>query len=131
MKNRKWIFAILFILLLSTACSILGSGPGGTVQKFFTAVDKGEIEEAMSYLSSRTIQTLGADKWRAVLLEATRELDNVGGITAVDIIEENIKGETAWVTVEITYGDGSSETDSMDLIKEDGNWKIDVDPWSK
>ena len=130
MKNTQWILVILF-LLLSTACSVLGSGPGRTVQKFFTAVDRGEIEEAMSYFSSRTIQTLGADKWRAVLLEATRELDNVGGIAVVDIIDENIKGETAWVTVEITYGDGSSETDSMDLIKEDGNWKIDVDPWSK
>jgi len=46
-------------------------------------------------------------------------------------MDENITGETAWVTVEITYGDGSSETDSMDLIKEDGRWKIDVDPWSK
>lgn len=132
MKNRQWILGvIIFVMLIVTACSALGSGPGKTVQRFFTAVDIGEIDEAMSYLSSYSIQTLGADKWRAVLHEASKDLDKAGGITSVRIVEENINGETAWVTVEISYGNGSSETDSVDLIKENGKWKININPWSK
>ncbi len=31
----------------------------------------------------------------------------------------------------IDFGDGTEETESIDLIMEDGDWKIHIDLWSK
>ncbi|RMH42604.1 MAG: DUF4878 domain-containing protein [Gammaproteobacteria bacterium] len=129
MKNKILIvFAILLGATLLTGCS---AGPGKTVQRFFVAIDKGEIEEAIGYLSSSTIQSLGYDKWRAALIEASNQMAAEGGLKSVKVVEETVKGDIAQVTVKIVMGNGSEESDSVDLIKEDGDWKIRIDPWSK
>ena len=130
MKNTR-LLTILTLLLFAVLLVGCSTGPGNTVQKFFQAVDKGQIEEAMGYLSSSTLQTLGTDKWRAALVEASSQMAAEGGLRSVKIVEENVNGEIAQVTVSITVGDGTEETESIDLIMEDGDWKIHIDLWSK
>lgn len=84
----------------------------------------------MGYLSSSTLQSLGDDKWQAALIEASHQMADQGGLKSVQIVDETVNGDIARVSVRITMEDGSEETDTIDLIKEDGDWKIKIDPWS-
>lgn len=133
MKTHKWIrLSLLVVILFATiSCGILNPGPGKTVQSFFKALDKGEINEAMEYLSVQTIQTLGYDKWRTALAEAANSLASSGGIKSVKIMNEDIIGDTARVTFEVELKNGETEIDTFELVKENDEWKIVVDLWQK
>lgn len=133
MKRNKWtVIALLVLLLLATiSCGSLNSGPGQTVERFFKALDKGEIDDAMGYLSIDTIQALGYDKWNAALTDVAFSIQESGGIRSVKIADEKIIGDTARVTFELKSGDKETESDSLELIKENDEWKIVLDPWQK
>jgi hypothetical protein len=130
MKNKKIVNLLVFVLLatLLTGC---GASPGKVVQNFFQAVDNGEIEESMSYLSTSTLQALGTEKWRIALVEISNQMTMQGGLKSVKVIEESVNGEIAQITVNIMMKDGTEELDSINMIKENGDWKISLDPWSK
>ncbi len=128
MKKLSLVLVILFGLVVLTGCS---TSPGSVVEKFFKAIEDGEITDAVGYLSTSSVQTLGEEKWRALLTEATADLSNSGGIDKVDVLSEETTGEIATVAVDISYGDGSSNAETFNLVKEDGDWKIQIDPYSK
>lgn len=60
------------------------------MQRFFRAIDQGEINEAMGYLSSSTLQSLGDDKWQAALIEASHQMADQGGLKSVQIVDETV-----------------------------------------
>ncbi|WP_420629138.1 DUF4878 domain-containing protein [Candidatus Leptofilum sp.] len=128
MKKYTLLLLVLFGMFMLTGCS---SGPGKVVERFFQAIEAGEITEAIGYLSSGAVQSLGEDKWRALLSQGTADIEADGGLDKIDIISEEVTGETAEVEVEFTYGNGNQDSDTVDLIEEDGDWKIHVDPYSK
>jgi len=122
-KKILLILMSVFLVLFLTGCS---SGPDGTVKAFFKALDAGKVEEAVGYLSSSTLSTLGHDKWRSALASAAKEMQDKGGLSSIKIVDKSVHGDVATVTVKLTFGDGSSETDTIHLLKEDGDWKIDM-----
>lgn len=130
MKSKRVLIVLMFIFLsiLLVSCS---AGPDKVVQNFFRALDKGEIEESMGYLSVTTLQSLGTDKWRLALSEIANEMASEGGLKSVRVLDKNVNGDIAYVTVSIAMKNGTEDTDSMELIKESGGWKIYLDPWSK
>jgi hypothetical protein len=131
MKTKLNVLSAMLVLMLSALACGLSSGPGSTVVNFFRAIEKGEIQEAKSYMSSSTLQTLGTDKWDVALAQLTQEISNQGGIDKIKITEEDTTGDISKVTAQITFGDGSVETSVMDLIKEDGQWKLQINPYGK
>ncbi len=127
MKTKiKILFALGTLILNTLACSIFSSGPGKTVELFFRAIENGQLQEAKSYLSNNTIQSLGTDKWDALLTQMHQELINKGGVGKIKITEETITGDIAKVTVSISFGDGTEEASVMDLIKENDKWKLEI-----
>lgn len=128
MKKRIICITVFLLAILLAGCSV---GPRVVVQNFFQAVDNGNIDEAMGYLSTSTIQSLGYGKWQAALIEGSQQMAAQGGLRSINIVNETINGDIAQITFRITMGDGSEETNNVDLVKEDGNWKIRIDPWSK
>ncbi len=44
--------------------------------------------------------------------------------STITIEEEEIDGDTATVTYTITHEDGTERTETANLVKEDGEWKI-------
>ena len=54
-----------------------------------------------------------------------KQITKKGGIASYNVLSEEIAedGNTAVVKIEITYGDGSTETEKYDLKNVDGHWK--------
>ena len=132
MKNKYGIALAVLALVLSTlACSIFQAGPGKTAQKFITAIENGKVEEALGYLSSTTLQSLGEEKWRSLIVQMSQQISSQDGIKSTKVTEEVVNGDIATVTLQINYGDGTNEISSMEMIKEDGEWKVNINPYSK
>ncbi len=119
MKN---IAAILGVALMLVACG--GGSPQGTVKDFFRNVEDGKLEEAAGLFSKATLSTVGLEKLKQGLQQSTREIDGKGGISKIEVLEHKTIGEVAEVSIKIFYGNGTEETESMDLILENGQWKL-------
>ena len=117
---RKIAFPFAFLLLL-VAC---GSSPEGTVKSFFRNVEAGKLDAAAELFSKSTLSKVSLDKLKQGLQRSTREIDEKGGISKIEILDSKIIGEVAEVKVKLHYGDGTDDVESMDLIKEDGRWKL-------
>jgi len=130
--KKRLILVVVVLLLANLSCGIFTKGPDKTVESFYKAVDKGKVDEALGYLSYDTIQTLGYNKWRSALTDASRQASLEGeGIKRIKILEKNVNGDFAWVTVEVFYKDGTSEVSTFDLVKENNEWKLEINPWMK
>jgi hypothetical protein len=118
--------------LISLLCSTLLVGgcsagsPSATVVKFYDLVEKGEAGEAMKFLSGSMTESLGAEKIQMGLREAAREMSEKGGVDEFKIVEEKVLGEIAEVRVEIKYGNGTVENEEVQLVRENGRWKIEL-----
>ena len=47
-----------------------------------------------------------------------------GGLESINIVKENVVGDKAQVTVNLTYADGTVITNIDDLTKDYGRWKM-------
>lgn len=129
---KKNIYFGLFLLLsLFVLVGCGGPKPSKVVERFFKAVEDGEITDAIGYLSTSAVESIGAEKWRSILTDTTLQINSDEGIDKIDILSDETTGEIAKVAVEVTYGNGTTDSEVFDLIKEDGDWKIHVDPFSK
>ena len=117
--------AVMMLVLVGFSCSYFSAKPSGTVKKFYRHVEAGELDAAMALLShTSAVAMLGPAKVKAGLAEQTRAIKNKKGISSIDIQDEQINGETASVSGTVKFGDGTSESFSTVLMKEDGTWKI-------
>jgi len=114
------------VLGLTMACSLLSTGPAATVSRFYGLLEKGKIEDAQKLLSSRVVGQLGTAKMRAALEAGAQDISKKQGIRDIKVQKEEIQGDLASVTVLITYGNGSTDTENAKLVKERGSWKLDI-----
>lgn len=127
MKVLRRLFPLVAILLTVAACD-MGSGPEDAAIGFMEAFSSGEIEQAMTYMSSE-INVMGRDKVKGMLQmtynQAQRDglLDEDLRFEATEVVENE---NSATVTIE-SYEDGElTETQEFELVKEDGEWKISM-----
>jgi hypothetical protein len=59
------------------------------------------------------------------LTNVALELKQHGGIKSIRVLKENVVGDVAEVTIEVTRGNGLVATANYKLIKEKGEWKVD------
>ncbi|HWR01289.1 MAG TPA: DUF4878 domain-containing protein [Chlorobaculum sp.] len=118
--------AMLIVIMMSAlaACGLFKPGPSQVVKDFYHDVEAGKIEDAKKLFSSQVLQTFGA-KMVAGLSNQTSEMKKKGGIKSIDT-QETVTGDLAKVTYTVTYGDNSVEKGVLDLIKENGEWKIQL-----
>ena len=119
--TRKLSLLVIGALLL-IACS--GGGPGATVKQFFTFVEDGKVNDAMELMAPGIKEMMQAMGGPAVFSEGTNEFKEKGGIKKINILKEDVTGDIAEVEVELEFGDGSSEKETMKLTKVDGKWRI-------
>ena len=92
------------------------------MRNIFARLERGQFEEATELFSSRARQNLPEIK--SLIATVPEAIKNSGGVT-VQIVNEQIIGETASVTFDLRYGNGQIEHVKYKLIKEDGNWRCD------
>ena len=124
MTKTTILFLVALMALALAGCSVFRPGPGDVVKQFIRHVEAGETTEAAALLSGDLANNLGQDKLRRVLAEQTRQIQSKGGISNIEIVSEDVLGETAEVTAVTTYGNGSSQRENSKLIQKDGEWKI-------
>jgi hypothetical protein len=108
--------------LMALACA--GSTPSATVKAFYHAVGKGNTDEAVGLMSEQIVSMVGRDKLRAGLQEATRKSLAKGGLDDVQIVDEKTAGEVATVVVLLKYKNGTSERETVQLVKEKDGWRL-------
>ncbi len=122
MRRRFTVLAVCAGLVLALACA--GGSPASAVKSFYKAIGDGRTEDALDLLSQRTISTVGKDKLRAGLQKATRDALDKGGITDVQITQEQIANDIANVTAIVKYGNGTAQTEKIQLVKEGMGWRL-------
>jgi hypothetical protein len=124
MKRRQFIALTLFTVSSVVFYGCFKRGPGKTVELFYRSLEKGDIDNAMGVFSSSTTNNFPRNKIQLYMNEAVKETQEKQGIKSFKIDREDITGDTAKVSYTVEYGNGTIENETLELIKENGEWKI-------
>jgi hypothetical protein len=116
--------ALLELLSVNPGCS-LSAKPSKSVETLCRAVESGEVDRAASFFSSGFINKLRIGVLKENISRSTVELKEHGGIKSIKVLKEEVIGDVAEVTIEITTGDSNSSLVHYKLIKDQGAWKVD------
>ncbi|MFL6236473.1 MAG: DUF4878 domain-containing protein [Thermoanaerobaculia bacterium] len=122
MRRRFTVLTACVCVIFALACA--GNSPASAVKSFYKAIGDGKTEDALTLLSQRTISMVGKDKLRTGLQKATRDALDKGGITDVQITNEQVANEIASVTAIVKYGNGTAQTEKIQLVKEGTGWRL-------
>ncbi|OLF12614.1 DUF6777 domain-containing protein [Actinophytocola xanthii] len=123
------------VLGQSTSCG--GPGPKVTpedvaaleraVRGLVSAVRDEDCDALVSYMSSGTLERFGAGHQELVSMcrEAFTQLESFGGLTVDDVRVVSQTGARAAISVTATVN-GQTSTAENELVRENGNWKLDV-----
>lgn len=132
MPSRSLVFSIRFFMLCAlgaflVACG-LSSSPEGTVEAYFKAVADNRVEDAVAFYSIKDVKendlTMVKGKLQMVVGEQISDIKDSGGLQSLDAKTVKAEGDRATVEVEMTYGNGEKKDETIELVKEDGGWKI-------
>ena len=108
--------------IVAAGCSSVG--PGATVQRFYRAVESGEAKAASEMVSGSMVSMMGPKKFEMALQGETGKISQKGGIQSIEILSEEIDGDAAEVGVRVTYGNGETDEENLNLTRIDGRWMI-------
>lgn len=117
---------LVMMMAALASCGLFKPGPSKVVKNFYRDVEVGKIENATKLFSAQALQTFGS-KLSTVMSAQTRKIEKKGGIKSIDT-KESITGDLAKVEYTVSYEDGSEEQGTIELIKEDGDWKMQISP---
>jgi major membrane immunogen (membrane-anchored lipoprotein) len=123
----KVVVAVLIVSMLA-ACS--GGKPEDTLDRFYRAAEKGDVDTAVKQMSfasvpaEKMVQAKG--KIQMIVGEAQNLIKANGGYDSLEVIESKIAedGKTATVRAKLKFKNGKDKSDSARLVKEDDGWKI-------
>jgi cellobiose-specific phosphotransferase system component IIA len=129
----KKILLFLSVAILMMACNSGGNSPKATVEAMFAAMKNGNLDDMKKYITKSDVALLEAAEKVMVAFdpEASKKMkekmttefkDKVKDVTFI-LKDEKITGDNATVTAEITQN-GKMESQNIDLLKEDGVWKV-------
>lgn len=116
----KKILGMLAMALCLIGCS---KGPDKVAVKFLEAMADGDFDKAAEYAAKDTKPMI---KMMAGMPNAKEEAKKECEGVKYKAVDTKINGDKATVKVEKTK-DGHTVTDDIDLVKEDGDWKVAVD----
>lgn len=122
MKKLLGAVAIASMGLL-VSCS--GNGPEGAAESFVMHTTKGEFAEAKKYSTETTAQLLSMGE--AMGGERLSQMREQNKDAKVEIISSEVtKDSLATVKYKVTGVEGPAEEKSVDLVKRDGEWKVNI-----
>lgn len=125
---KKYIFTMvmcLFTVALVTSCSSSNT-PKGVAEKAAKCLKSKDFKGLVKLVDMPDEERDGF----ATMMEekASKNLDKKDGISSFEILEEDVNevAGTARVKVKYIYGNGEEETETMKLVKKDGDWKLSM-----
>lgn len=119
---RGRLIALAAAALLATGCGG-GNSPGDAVSDLYSAAADGDASGVCEVLSEEAATAAAADE-NAESCEAGIERTLAGGAGAllgdIEVGEASVEGESGTVQVS-AFG----QTDTVDVVQEDGDWKVD------
>lgn len=133
------IIAGVSVLLVQPASQLPANSPGGTIQRFYTALDQDDYAGAYALLSD-SMSAKPTLQWFTRVNTTQRSNSYRAQSSRIRITNETIKGNTAYVEASITryesnpgpFG-GSNEwtyTENFVLQQEQGSWLITDMPYT-
>jgi hypothetical protein len=126
LSSRTFVTLICVGLAGCLASCNWSAKPATVVQDVYRAIERGEIDRAMTFMSQGFISRQGIDSVKQGISQAAFNLKNDRGIKSLKVVKEDTVGDIAEVTVEITRGNDSTSAVHYKLVKENGAWKIDA-----
>jgi predicted SnoaL-like aldol condensation-catalyzing enzyme len=119
-------------VVLAASCGGGGNSPSGITKSIYSQFQKGNYEKGVKvFVAHLDSDEEGiADEKQQVITAFTEKakasMDKQGGIKSFKIVKETISEDGLKATVELitTYGNGSTEDESLQFAKKDGKWKI-------
>jgi hypothetical protein len=114
--------------------TLLAQAPAQTASQFYTDYRKAfdaarKVEDIIPFMSKETVaqvqSTPAAD--RAQMFEMIKMM---GAITNMKIIKETRTGDGATLTVEALDPDKAKTTGTIQVVRENGAWKLGRESWS-
>jgi Spy/CpxP family protein refolding chaperone len=128
MKKMFRLMAMAVVVLALAACS-KSATPEGAAGAFLKSYQKGDYAALVDQMHfSKEITKEQKDQFVQLLQEKSApEIEKKGGIAAYEVGEVVVaeNGESAKVNYTLTYGDGTSKQDKVNLVQVDGKWMID------
>ncbi len=124
-RKTMWIAPVMVCMLVLTACG--SDGPGDVALSFNEAMMDGDGSRAVEHLDPEApamIRGAIEDKAGEMAAEAKGEH---GDIERIRVVNEEIDGDRATVTIEVTFEDGTTEEEEIAMIQRDGQWYVHVD----
>lgn len=122
---------IIMCLFLFSACS--SETPGGAAKKYTNYLKSGKYDKfidgiAMGEDISAEEKKEAKAMFTSMMEKGKKGIEQKGGIKDVKIVSEEIDedGETATVVLNVIYGDGTNNEQKYDMIKEKGDWKMEI-----
>lgn len=133
-KILTLIFAIAATGLAVSSCSSGASSPGEAAKQYAGYLAEGKYDkfvDACYYPADTPSDELKEQRagMKSLLTEKVDEsLEENGGITSVEVLSETIAadGQSAYVELRYTYGNGETDDNDMDLVLHDGRWLMEI-----
>ncbi|MGQ0333212.1 DUF4878 domain-containing protein [Halomonas elongata] len=122
--------ASALILLMVSACGASTDTPESSLTAFYEAVAKNDAKTALEHVSLADIKEsemgVAREKIKMMVGNFHAKAEEKGGIEKVEVLNvaTNEEKTEAEVEVQVTFGNGKSEKNTDDMVKEDGEWKI-------
>lgn len=124
--KRVLLFGLIVLGLCLAGCSGSNS-PSGVVKEFYKYAAAGKVNDAFELISKEGQNMLNQHAGgTAAIAKLTKEINDKGGIKAIEILSEEVIGDTATVKFAIKFGNGSTKQDNEKPVKEGGKWKLTV-----
>jgi len=131
MPSSHRLYPVFFFLacLLLAACSS-SSKPETSVEAFYQAAIKRDVDKALGYLAmgemseNELFQAKG--KVQMIVGEIAENIEENDGLKRMEVLASEVEedGEKARVQVKFIYNNDNDHTQSFHLQREDGQWKI-------
>jgi hypothetical protein len=118
------VLALLELLSIGSGCS-MSAKPSDRIETLCRTLERGEVDRAACFFSNGLVNKLGIEALKEDLSRTTAELKEHGGIKSIKVLKEDVVGDVAEVTVEVTRGNGNVSPIHYKLIKEQEVWKVD------
>jgi hypothetical protein len=126
-RNSAALLASILVLAVA-ACSAPSSdgGPEQTLQEFFRQINDGDYASAMTLYSSEALEL-----WEDPAIAGDSSFEDwaksqtkSGSVDRVTVVDKSEGEKTAKLEFEVVYSDGAKARHTVELVQEDGLWKM-------